>query len=275
MQDLPVRGLPLHVPTDILSRSPERLQNRLRAAEGADAARRDSELKKASREFESIFVAYLLKVMRDTIEESGLTEGGLGKGIYTELFDQEVSRGIAQHGALGIAELLYGRLSARMPESGAGAERMPFPSRVPSAPRETAPPEPESEIPDFSLPLQAPVSSNFGPREDPVSHRPSFHKGIDLAAPEGTEVRAARGGEVLFVGYDGGYGNSVVVRHSQGFQTRYAHLGSVNVKAGETVEDEQLLGVVGNTGRSTGPHLHFEVIRNGEQVNPGTGREAE
>jgi murein DD-endopeptidase MepM/ murein hydrolase activator NlpD len=274
MQNLPVQGLPVFVPTDILTRSPDTLQNQLRAANVADAARRDSELKKASQEFESIFIAYLLKVMRDTIEESGLTEGGFGKGIYTELFDQEMSRGVAQHGALGIADMIYKRLSAVAPVPGAegvtkpGAEGSPNPSPTFPSPLESPSKELESEIPDFKLPVQGPVSSGFGVRTDPFSHQPRLHQGIDIAAPAGMEVRAARGGEVVFAGLDRNYGNTVVIQHAEGFQTRYAHLGATSVKAGDIVSDEQLLGVVGSTGHSTGPHLHFEVSRYGERIDP-------
>ncbi len=273
MQDFSIQGSPIYVPPDILTRSSDRLQAQLRAAGTAERATRDAELRKASQEFESLFVAYLLKVMRDTIEESGLTEGGFGKGIYTELFDQEMSRGIAQHGALGIADLIYRNLSAQAEKDGP-AEAAPAGSGTPGIPSQTAPPgtapadDPQSDIPDFKLPVPAPTSSAFGIREDPFSHRPRFHRGIDLAVPAGTEVRAARGGEVEIAGYQAGFGCSVVVRHAEGFKTRYAHLGTTSVKAGEVVTDGQVLGTAGSTGRSTGPHLHFEVIRGGEPIDP-------
>ncbi|HYK88161.1 MAG TPA: M23 family metallopeptidase [Acidobacteriota bacterium] len=270
MQDISVQNQPALVPTDLLNRSADRLQNRMRAAEAADPAKRDTELKKASQEFESIFIAYLLKVMRDTIEESGLTEGGFGKGIYTELFDQEMSRGIAQHGALGISDLIYKTLSQAPGSGGVGKSEAPH-SQIPSTDvpvQKSAVEEIDPGIPDFKLPVQAPLSSGYGVRRDPFSHRLGLHKGIDLAAPAGTEVRAAKGGEVIFAGYEHGYGNSVVLQHPEGFQTRYAHLGAAGVKVGDVVVDEQVLGIVGNTGHSTGAHLHFEVIRRGEQIDP-------
>ncbi len=106
----------MQVPTDLLTHTPDSLRLRGRAAEGAESTGSHGELKKAAQEFESLFVAYLLKVMRETIEESGSSEGGLGKGIYTDLFDQEVSREIARHGALGISDLLMKRLSVQVPE---------------------------------------------------------------------------------------------------------------------------------------------------------------
>jgi murein DD-endopeptidase MepM/ murein hydrolase activator NlpD len=105
-------------------------------------------------------------------------------------------------------------------------------------------------------------------RQDPFTQELRFHRGIDIAAPEGTPVEAALGGKVLFSGYADGFGNTVVVEHGEGYQTRYAHLGSLEVVKGDLLETEQLLGSVGSTGRSTGPHLHFEVSRYGERINP-------
>ena len=97
MQDPIAQSLPALVPADILTRSADGIQTHLRAADGAEAGKRDSELKKASQEFEGIFIGYILKVMRETIDESE-KDGGFGKTIYTELFDQEISRTMAQHG---------------------------------------------------------------------------------------------------------------------------------------------------------------------------------
>jgi murein DD-endopeptidase MepM/ murein hydrolase activator NlpD len=262
------------------SHQSEQLQNRIRGAATAPTGQKREELKKAAQEFEGLFISYLLKVMRETIEESGLTEGGLGKGIYTDLFDQEISRDIGRRGALGISDLLLKSLS----EGKAAPDSIsPFAPAHPD--QKTSPPpaidpgmqrqdEPdaldssEEEIPDFRLPVQAPVSSLFGPRKDPFTREIRFHKGLDLAAPEGTPVHAAVSGEVIFAGYENGYGNTVVVQHTDGLQTRYAHLGKANVKRGETITGGQVLGVVGTSGHSTGPHLHFEVIRWGEQIDP-------
>jgi murein DD-endopeptidase MepM/ murein hydrolase activator NlpD len=95
-----------------------------------------------------------------------------------------------------------------------------------------------------------------------------FHRGLDLAAPAGMSVVPAFPGTVISAGYESGYGNTVLVQHAGGLQTRYGHLGSIYVNAGETISSEDALGTVGNSGRSTGAHLHFEVIRDGVAVNP-------
>lgn len=128
--------------------------------------------------------------------------------------------------------------------------------------------QPEREITDIQLPVRAPVSSAFGLRKDPFSHQTRFHKGLDLAAPEGMKVVPALPGTVVFAGYENGYGNTVLIQHSEGLQTRYGHLGSINAKVGDFVNSQSTLGTVGDTGQSTGPHLHFEVIRMGRPVDP-------
>jgi murein DD-endopeptidase MepM/ murein hydrolase activator NlpD len=258
------------VPTDLLSLKSSRLENEVRAAQGAAGKDQKSELKKVSQQFEAIFIAQLLKVMRETIEESGLMEGGFGKSIYTDLFDQEVSISMAKRNSLGISDLLYRNLLHRVSESDQPESKAPAP--VNAAPSTTGSSvESEPEISDLQLPVQAPVSSGFGMRTDPISGRLGFHKGVDLAAPEGVKVVAALPGKVISAGYENGYGNTVLIQHSGGFQTRYGHLGSVSVKTGDLIDSDQLLGTVGTTGHSTGPHLHFEVIRDGKPVNPTAG----
>lgn len=112
------------------------------------------------------------------------------------------------------------------------------------------------------------ISSNFGSRRDPFLKRNAFHAGMDFAAVSGTPVRSAGDGEVTHAGRRSGYGILVEVKHTTGLVTRYAHLSKFSVKVGQKVSAGQKIGNVGSTGRSTGPHLHFEVRRNDEPVNP-------
>jgi murein DD-endopeptidase MepM/ murein hydrolase activator NlpD len=103
----------------------------------------------------------------------------------------------------------------------------------------------------------------------PRPGRPSpTHTGLDLAAPSGTPVVAARSGKVVHAGPEGTYGNTVVIDHGDGFQTRSAHLSAWNVSTGQWVAQGQVIGLVGATGLATGPHLHFEVIQHGRFINP-------
>ena len=113
-------------------------------------------------------------------------------------------------------------------------------------------------------------TSGFGTRRDPFkARRFQFHRGIDLACPIGTPVRAARSGRVIFRGYRGGYGRLVIVKHEHGYRTLYGHLSRYRVKPGQRVRAGDVIALSGNTGRSTGPHLHFEVRRGNRAVNPG------
>ena len=112
------------------------------------------------------------------------------------------------------------------------------------------------------------ISSYFGERKDPFTRRETFHSGIDLAGNLGMKVRAIGPGRIVFVGYFAGYGNLVVIRHAQGITSHYAHLGSVRVHVGEFVNKRNEVGTLGDSGRSTGPHLHFEMRLNGRPFNP-------
>ena len=120
----------------------------------------------------------------------------------------------------------------------------------------------------LTLPLDSSTSSAFGWRSDPFRGRRKFHNGVDLRAAYGTEVPTAAPGKVTFAGERGGYGLLVVVEHPNGIETRYAHLSSADVQPGDSVAAGQTIGRVGSTGRSTAPHLHFEVLLDGKRVNP-------
>ncbi|OYU10483.1 MAG: hypothetical protein CFE38_17190 [Comamonadaceae bacterium PBBC1] len=124
------------------------------------------------------------------------------------------------------------------------------------------------------VPAQLPLSgeylltSSFGVRADPMTHLPSMHEGIDFVAPMGTPVLATAPGQVLKAEYSGAYGNMVEIGHEDGFVTRYAHLKTIFVKPGQILRREDPVGALGNTGRSTGPHLHYEVLLRGQPMHP-------
>ena len=111
-------------------------------------------------------------------------------------------------------------------------------------------------------------TSGFGVRSDPFLGRPAMHTGLDFRAASGDPVRVTANGKVVSAGWSGGYGRMVEVDHGNGLSTRYGHLSEINVKVGETVKIGQVVGLVGSTGRSTGPHLHYETRIEGEAVDP-------
>ncbi len=125
-----------------------------------------------------------------------------------------------------------------------------------------------------SVPLRKPlagdpdVTSGFGARVDPFLGRPAMHAGIDLREDYGTDVHATATGKVTNAGPDGGYGNMVEIDHGNGLSTRYAHMASITVTEGQVVQAGQVVGHIGMTGRTTGPHLHYETRIDGEPVDP-------
>lgn len=112
------------------------------------------------------------------------------------------------------------------------------------------------------------LSSPYGMRIDPFTGKLSFHPGIDFASKKGTPIMAVAAGVVDWAGWDGGYGNLVEINHGNGYQTRYGHNSKILVKVGQTVKKGQVIALMGSTGRSTGPHCHFEVRYHGRPVNP-------
>ena len=112
------------------------------------------------------------------------------------------------------------------------------------------------------------VASGFGRRIDPVYHTGRMHQGMDFTAPVGTDVYATGNGRVVSAEWEQGYGNSIKIDHGFGYETFYAHLSALHVRAGQSVTRGEIIGTVGNTGKSTGPHLHYEVHQKGVPVNP-------
>lgn len=133
----------------------------------------------------------------------------------------------------------------------------------------------EREIETMAYPYRLPVagqgsrvSSTYGVRHDPFTGRLARHTGLDIPAPHGTPILASGGGRVISAGYKGAYGRAVVIDHGDGLSTLYGHASKLLVRAGDVVMPNQQIALVGSTGRSTGPHLHFEVIRRGVRVEP-------
>jgi murein DD-endopeptidase MepM/ murein hydrolase activator NlpD len=123
------------------------------------------------------------------------------------------------------------------------------------------------------IPLARPVdigyvTSDFGKRRDPVTKRMAYHAGVDIAGPRHSKVLATAPGVVTFAGVNGAYGNMVTIDHGQGFKTRYGHLKKITVKKGDEIEFRTQIGVMGSTGRSTGRHVHYEVMYEGEHQDP-------
>jgi murein DD-endopeptidase MepM/ murein hydrolase activator NlpD len=120
----------------------------------------------------------------------------------------------------------------------------------------------------FAWPIRGRLTSYYGYRRNPITGRRAFHDGLDIAAVNGTPIKAAMDGRVQSVGYDNVYGNFVIISHADGYRTLYGHMDSTATRSGAYVDTETVIGYVGNTGQSTGDHLHFTVYRNGVSINP-------
>jgi murein DD-endopeptidase MepM/ murein hydrolase activator NlpD len=159
----------------------------------------------------------------------------------------------AQGGVLAVLDAQLGRIEQQIAGVASIAtqrslEQMRLPTRLPIAGAE--------------------LTSGFGNRLDPFAHSHAFHAGLDFAAPTGTPIASAAGGVVAFAGFKRDFGWVVEIDHGNGLTTRYAHASELLVRTGQVVIPGDRIAVVGSTGRSTGPHLHFEVLRAGDHVDP-------
>lgn len=121
----------------------------------------------------------------------------------------------------------------------------------------------------LGMPYHGRITSTFGHRENPFGgNNVETHKGLDISGPLGSPVKAMAEGKVEFAGKRGGFGNCIMLKHANGFETLYGHLSKILVRVGENVKIGETIGKIGSTGRSTGPHLHYEIHKNGQQINP-------
>jgi murein DD-endopeptidase MepM/ murein hydrolase activator NlpD len=264
----------------------------------AAAAARRAKVRELAEQFESMLIAQMLRQMRQSMlsDDSGESDG-LGSQTMTDTVDSQLALTLSHSSRLGLADFLAKAIE-RQTEGGAGpATPLPFVLEQPSAiplhapsPRGVStlqePPPPTAMVmPPAAtvrgaalLPVEvqsaAPTApagtetSAFGWRQDPITGERRFHSGTDVRMAYGQGVRVAAAGRVASVGTQGGYGLTVVVDHGSGVETRYAHLSSAPIKAGDLVDSGQLIAQSGNSGRSTGPHLHFEVLQGGQAVDP-------
>lgn len=121
---------------------------------------------------------------------------------------------------------------------------------------------------EFAWPVRGPITSPFGMRTDPVTGNYQLHSGIDIGADYGTPITSSADGNVIFAGWYGGYGYAIIIDHGGGYSTLYAHCSAMYVSANQPVRRGQVIGAVGATGWATGPHLHFEIRRNGVPIDP-------
>jgi len=180
-------------------------------------------------------------VLRNLLQASGAFKApGSSTALYTDMFVDALAAQVAAHGGLGLAKTVEKGLR---------------------------PPLAHTEV-DAILNGAGHVSSTFGLREDPLEGGIRMHDGVDIAAAEGTPIHAAQAGVVTVVGNAEGYGNHIVIAQAGGANSVYAHAQDVRVVEGQHVRAGDVVATVGSTGRSTGPHLHFEMRQGGAPVDP-------
>lgn len=229
-------------------------------------------------EFEAMLLTQLTEALNPTVDES---EDNLfsstGADMYKQMFSEQIAKIMADNGGIGIADTILRQLQEKATAKSPAMERA---IQTAKAIRQDVDKIPalqinamteSEEIPvAWQSPIQGRITSDFGMRVDPINGQHRAHHGIDIAAPRGTPIGAAADGRVVFAGRRGGYGNTVIIEQADGRQSLYAHADQLLVNVGDTVNAGQTIATVGSTGRSTGPHLHFEVRENGQPIDPMT-----
>lgn len=249
----------------------------------------DADARKVAAQFEKLLLGELVKAMRASTAFGEQGDDAFAQGTYREMFDQSLVD--AASGGLGMADALTRQLGGGARGPGATSTAFaPLPARPRAIPeQDQAPwrPNPAKVRPadaaiatigtafDGGMPSPGlwPVdggrpSSEYGFRMHPIHNERRFHAGLDIAAPEGREIRAVQRGTVTFAGRHRGFGNMVELTHPDGVVTRYAHASRLHVREGDVVDVGEAIADVGSTGQSTGPHLHFEVRERGRTIDP-------
>jgi murein DD-endopeptidase MepM/ murein hydrolase activator NlpD len=242
-------------------------------------------VKQLAEEFEALLMTQMLREMRHSMLSDEESENGLGNQTLTDTIDIELGRALSRAGGFGLSDVLFKAIERRLTGPAQQTAFAPVSIDETSSDSAAEDSEPVSVVPDggdageanpsiegndLEIP-RGTVSSAFGWRLDPITAIPEFHRGIDIAQAYGQDVRAAAAGQVVFAGDRGTYGTMIVIDHSGGRQTRYAHLSVSDVHAGDRVDAGEVIGRSGSSGHSTGPHLHFEVLDHGRSVDPVAG----
>ena len=261
-----------------------------------------AKLRHAAESFEAMLLQTMLREMREAQLENGFFGQSAGASIYEGMFESHLSESLSGGSPLGIADALMkqwqrGPGGEAPPEAvelegkirelrarrnygaavdstrSAGAAVAAAPTRVAHGDEHSGRATPPALPHGHNEPLHSALDdkvdrSGFGWRKDPIDGARRFHAGVDLPAAKGTPVVSVAPGRVLEAGESGGYGLQVTVEHADGWTSRYAHLSKIEVRPGDRIPRGARLGRVGSSGRSTGPHLHFETARFGEPVDP-------
>jgi len=260
------------------------------------AARTDAaKVRDVAMQFESMLLAQMLKELQTAMSGDGDDDqdNTFNLGPLSDVMSTQLSLMLSRAGGMGLADSLAHALDRQTTPQGAQSTTINDLLSLRALPKGFAMPASGGAEPGIELatqppiatilaPMPAPVptmsatriSSAFGLRNDPINGQSRFHHGMDVPMVKGHEARAAADGVVTAVSDRAGYGLTVVVAHQNGVETRYAHLSAADVRPGDEVSRGGVIARAGSSGRSTGPHLHFEVRESGQSVDPSGWLEA-
>jgi murein DD-endopeptidase MepM/ murein hydrolase activator NlpD len=247
------------------------------AAADPSVAADPSRIRDLASQFEGLLMSQMMKDLKMSLGgEDDDAESGSDIGPLGDVMTSQLGLALSRAGGFGLGDYMARALASHMATAPASdALNQPGDSTdAPASALESAsvpialPATPAVVTAPKSTSNGARISSQFGWRSDPIDGETKFHKGMDVAVAQGTTVYAPADGKVVSVGQQTGYGLTVVVQHANGVETKYAHLSSADVRPGDAVSAGEPIARSGNTGRSTGAHLHFELLANGQAVDP-------
>ncbi len=230
-------------------------------------------------EFESMLMLQMLRQMRQSMTDETEQDMGLSADTMMDIVDAELARQLSKSGGFGLADIMKKAIERQIPGADVDAAPQAAPVETSLTPAEIRPNQAVAAGGTVSRPTVHAVegsldphrlTSDYGWRSDPFTGAARFHHGVDFKAAYGQGVPAAADGRVVEAADRDAYGLTVVIEHPDGLRTRYAHLANMTVSVGDRVLQGQEIGRVGQSGRATGPHLHFEVIRDGQRIDPTT-----
>lgn len=261
------------------------LEDKVTSFKGLARKTDEPSLKKSARDFESFIFGFMYKQMYNSVQKSDFLGKSQDRDIFMSLYIDEAAKKM-EHSPSGIANLIlkqYGKNEKTFTNLGSeisGPEILESTNKPAQNFSEQLKTMAKSsdyaqilqdmgrDLATMTDKLSQTVSSPFGMRIHPLDGVEKMHHGVDFALSSGSDVSVPVDGKVVFAGDKGGYGNTVIVDHGAGVTTLYAHLSEVLAKEGDNLKKGSLIGKVGSTGRSTGPHLHFEVRHDGTAVDP-------
>lgn len=271
----PTNNLPLLLENALRKNNIENMGLDLRDIDNGSVSK-EEKIKRVAIQFEEILINTLLKeTLKEEENKDGEEEGlPLHTESFTDLRQMFLSQYIADNGGLGYREIIEQQIKAHYfnediknnDNNTTGSPTLLSLSTVHTIPAVSA--ASPTLMKNISSPVTGPISSDYGWRKDPIDGLTRFHTGVDFDVPANTTVKSFMEGEVTFSGWEQGYGNLVEIKHPNGMVSRYGHNSELRVKEGDYVDSGAVIALSGSSGRSTGPHLHFELRKGEFSLNP-------